>query len=365
MNKKLRLAAVMIGSSLDGVDFAVYDWAAEYSGKELVSLYAQPRYYTNFLLDQKHVDRILEIRHSRMSISADYEHDFTIDLVHALKKHVRDEWIRRSEGLVFHGPTTMHSPERFTSYQLGDAQMLSNQLGQRVMSDLRQADINAGGQGAPLMPILDAWCFNTFDGTLNLGGIANISYIRNGDWRGWDICGCNQLLDYGAGLLGMSCDKNGQRARFGTVRKDILTELEQFDYLGRRPPKSLSNEEVERYAIVNYRDQKIDPSDLLATFTKHISDEIRAVLEKLSIKKLLVTGGGAKNCFLIEALRRSCPEVQFQVPGKALVDYKECQLLSLMGILNILGEPNALATVTGAENDTIGGQWYKPEENGS
>lgn len=364
MIKKLRFAAAMIGSSLDGVDFAIYDWSIHYSGGKLKDLDAQQLFCTTFKLMDRHVTRIEEIRAAKAPSSPNYERQFTIDLADSLRNEVDEYWIRDTDGLVFHGPTLQHEPERSRSLQLGDGQLLSNLLDIKVMSELRQADLDAGGQGAPLMPILDTWCFKDYDGTLNLGGIANVCLSKNGEKpKGWDICGCNQLLNYGAGLLGAPFDEDGAWAKRGVALDDVLEKIEQFEYLKKQAPKSLSNEQVEQYTIDIFRGADVDPIDLLASYVRHIVKQLSTVFNEYPLKKVLVTGGGAKNAFLIESLRKACPEVQIDVPEDSLINYKECQLLSLMGLLNVLGEPNGLASVTGATQNTIGGKWYKPEPN--
>ncbi|HKK88834.1 MAG TPA: anhydro-N-acetylmuramic acid kinase [Saprospiraceae bacterium] len=366
MIKKLRFAAAMIGSSLDGVDFAVYDWSIYYKRRKPKSIEAQQLFCTTIQLMEGHVAQIEEIRAAKTPLSTNYERQFTIDFVRSLRNALDEYWIRGTDGLVFHGPTLRHEPKRSISLQLGDGQLLSNLLGTRVMNELRQADLDAGGQGAPLMPILDAWCFNDYDGTLNLGGIANVSLTKNGEMpRGWDICGCNQLLNFGAGLLGAPFDKDGAWAGMGIAVDEVLVQLEQFEYLQKQPPKSLSNKQVEQYAIGLFKGTDIDPINLLASYVRHIVKQISAVLNEYALKNVLITGGGAKNKFLIDSLRKDCPQVQIDVPEDSLINYKECQLLSLMGLLNVLGAPNALASVTGATHNTIGGKWYKPVVNES
>ena len=363
MRDKLRFAGVMVGSSLDGIDLAVYDWNTVYQDEKLIGLSAQLIASNTFTLDSRNGDLIKSARMGRKIVNAEYAREFTHYISELLVQNVPVPWKQLAAGLVYHGPTLMHKPGRKESQQLGKGQILANRLGIPVMCDLRMADMNAGGEGAPLMPILDKWCFSQYDATLNLGGIANISLELDGKRLGWDICGCNQLLDFAAGLLNYSYDANGELARSGKRIPEIKSRLEDFKFLDQNPPKSLSNEEVAQYGIdgISRIVAKIDPRDLLATYVSHIASQVGDVVREYRLKNLLVSGGGARNVFLIESIQQLCPNLEIIVPEESLLIYKECQMLSLMALLNVLGYPNALATVTGADRDTIGGHWYKSE----
>ena len=256
-----------------------------------------------------------------------------------------------------HGHTIFHRPEEHFTLQIGDGQELAKACGFTVINDFRSEDVGKGGQGAPLVPIGDKLLFGDYGICLNIGGIANVSYDEDGQRIAYDICIANQALNYLANLKGLDYDRDGELARSGEVNMDLLKRLNKHPFYGQLPPKSLGREFFEANQKELLKDLSVE--DLLATFTEQIALQVALAVSVLPKSKLLVTGGGARNKYLIERLQaRSSHEVI--VPEKMIIDYKEALVFAFLGLLRLEGKTNVLSSVTGAESDSCSGRIWKP-----
>lgn len=263
-----------------------------------------------------------------------------------------------------HGHTLFHEPARGFSYQLGSGQALAMACGLPVVADFRTKDVLAGGQGAPLVPLGDRELFGEFDFCLNLGGIANISYEQGGRRIAFDICPVNMLLNQLAARLGLPFDDNGRLAAGGQVRRDLLGELNALPYYSMPPPKSLGYEwfSTELWPLFVRRSEPIP--DLLATAVQHAAEQIARAVHRDNLSpgaRLLATGGGARNGYFLRRLGEFLgKQVEVIVPDDGIVDFKEALIFAFLGVRRRRGEPNCLASVTGAERDVCGGVLYLP-----
>ena len=255
-----------------------------------------------------------------------------------------------------HGHTIFHKPEEHYTLQIGDGQALADACGFLVINDFRSEDVSKGGQGAPLVPIGDQLLFSDYEICLNIGGIANVSYDENGKRIAYDICIANQALNYLAQRKGLDYDRDGNLAQSGKVDMDLLKKLNKHPFYGQMPPKSLGREFFETYQKDLLKDISVE--DLLATFTEHIALQIALGVSHLPKGRILVTGGGARNKFLMERLQaRSSHEVV--VTDKMIIDYKEALVFAFLGLLRMGGKTNVLASVTGAESDSCSGKIWR------
>lgn len=257
-----------------------------------------------------------------------------------------------------HGHTIFHKPEQHYTLQIGDGQALADSCGLTVVNDFRTEDVLKGGQGAPLVPIGDKLLFGDYDICLNIGGIANVSYEEDGKRIAYDICIANQALNYLAGIEGLAYDKDGALARSGEMEITLLKKLNHDPYYGLYPPKSLGREFFES----RQRDllQGLSTADMLTTFVEHIALQVALATSMAPKGKMLVTGGGAKNKYLVERIQaRSYHQVI--VPDTQIVDYKEALVFALLGLLRMEGRTNVLASVTGAPSDSCSGKICHPK----
>lgn len=266
--------------------------------------------------------------------------------------------------IASHGHTTHHRPESGMTFQIGSGQHLANTCGQKVICDFRTNDVAMGGQGAPLVPIGDRLLFGQYDFCLNLGGISNISFEKNGKRIAYDIGLANMILNHITRENGLDYDAGGQMARSGTVNSAMLEKLNSLNYYKLPIPKSIGYEWfVEEVApIVEGTDDSME--NLLCTGIHHICEQVALQIKTNSEKQkntLFVTGGGALNDFLIETLQKKLGEVaQVATVEKQLIEFKEAVVFALMGVLRLENKINILSSVTGAKQDSSSGVVYLP-----
>lgn len=324
--------------------------------------------------------------------------------------------------IASHGHTTFHSPEHKMTAQLGDGAALAARTGINVVSDLRAMDVALGGQGAPIVPVGEKLLLQDYALFLNLGGIANVSaHGRPGAGAGdvaaglaksfvaFDVCPANRVLNMLAGLAGKEYDENGALAASGEVDGKLLERLNALSYYDKPYPKSLANEFGTETVLPMVREMMdgangagagggrgnssgLSVEGALRTYVEHIAVQIRRAVEGLlrtdgqgtaggaeeqdgahaaaggldpmAGGKMLVTGGGAHNGFLIGRLRELLAPlgVEVVVPDEQLVNYKEALVMALIGVLRWREENNVFASVTGASRDSIGGAVWIGQE---
>lgn len=259
--------------------------------------------------------------------------------------------------IASHGHTVFHQPENKYTLQIGDGNGIHAVTDIPVVFNFRKLDIALGGQGAPLVPVGDALLFNTYDYCLNLGGIANISRVDGKDAVAYDICAANMVLNYLARRNGNDYDADGQAAAKGEMIGELLRELNELDFYTKKGPKSLGYEHVSQQVFPLLSEEYV-VDDLLHTYAHHIAEKVSNSLEELEGKKgqnMLVTGGGARNKYLIKLLRDYCKPVKVDLPKAEIIDYKEAIVFGFLGLLRILGEANVWSHVTGASRDSCSG----------
>lgn len=259
-----------------------------------------------------------------------------------------------------HGQTIFHAPAEGYTTQIGSGAIISSMVGLPVVSDFRQQDVTLGGQGAPLVPVGDALLFNKYAACINLGGFANISYDFNHNRIAYDICAVNFILNRLAQKLGLAYDNSGTIALKGKTITPLLTELNSNEFYHRKFPKSLGQEwvEVNITPLLNrFSDEKTE--DLIRTYSEHIAIQICNELEKVSGVNVLITGGGAKNKFMIDSIIQNTQKMII-VPDEKIIDFKEAIIFGFLGVLRLRNETNCFASVTGATKDSCTGALYVP-----
>ena len=255
-----------------------------------------------------------------------------------------------------HGQTIFHQPGvRFTA-QIGSGAGIAATCGIDTVCDFRTTDVALGGQGAPLVPIGDAVLFGDYAYCLNLGGFSNISFASGDKRLAYDISPVNYVLNHYAGQIGMEFDRDGAVARSGRVCKELLADLNGLPFYAQDGPKSLGREWVEREVYPLIESYPIAVEDVLTTFVEHVAVQ---VARHVKGGRVLTTGGGARNVYLVERMQALAPQARFVVPDPLTVDFKEALIFALLGALYVADRPNCLATVTGAVRDNIGGCLYK------
>ncbi|MEW5846104.1 MAG: anhydro-N-acetylmuramic acid kinase [Bacteroidota bacterium] len=348
-----RMIGVMSGTSLDGLDIC-YCTFQNIGGKWKYSIIAAetlkyPPQITNQLKEAH--------KYSADQITAlDFSYGKFIgqQVKHFLIKHKAE-----ADYIASHGHTIFHNPEAGYTLQIGKGSTIAAHAGLPCISDFRSGDVSRGGQGAPLVPIGDKLLFHEFDICLNLGGIANISYDdTRGNRLAYDISVCNMLLNHLSGLAGKECDFNGEIGKGGQLIPQMLQELENLLYYRLPSPKSLGREWFESHVTPILSRYKSYPlANLMRTAYEHISSRIAYDCNTLEKKSILATGGGAKNDFLM-ALIQEKTKASITIPDSNTIDFKEALIFAFLGVLYLQNEPGALASVTGANNNSIAGCLY-------
>ncbi len=263
--------------------------------------------------------------------------------------------------IASHGHTVFHQPEIGLTYQIGSGQHLANASGQKVICDFRTNDMALGGQGAPLVPIGDQLLFGEYDFCLNLGGISNISFENTGKRIAYDISPVNMLLNHICKKIDLDYDKGGIIASTGVINQDVLNHLNTLEYYKLPYPKSLGYEWFTKSVEPIINNSEDSAQNLLHTSAHHIATQIAVVIQNTQKKnaQVLVTGGGAKNDFLIETLQDKVKDVaQIIIPVAEIIDFKEAMIFAFMGVLRDQNEINCIKSVTGAQKDSSSGVTY-------
>ena len=305
-----------------------------------------------------------------------------------------------------HGHTVFHAPARRMTGQLGDGAAIAAETRINVVSDLRAMDVALGGQGAPIVPVGEGAFWGEYPLLLNLGGIANVTG-QEGAGAGnsgaglsggsgaatggagtagadagsggvqrvaFDVAPANRVMNALAGEAGMAYDRDGLLAAAGRVDEGLLGRLNALSYYGKGYPKSLANEFGTEEVLPLVRAAGLKVEDALRTYVEHLVEQIGRAVEKLGFgaslggeneqARILATGGGAHNGFLVGRLRERLGKlgVEVVVPEEAIVDFKEALVMALLGVLRWREENTVLASVTGASRDSIGGAVWIGQE---
>lgn len=274
--------------------------------------------------------------------------------------------------IASHGQTLYHWVEDGRargSLQVGNPAWIHAATGTPVVSDFRSADIAASGQGAPLACTLDElWLGDRPSAALNLGGIANVTFVGTGATVTGDTGPANCLLDAAAqALLGRECDRDGEVARTGRVDERALERLMADPFFAQPLPRSTGRE----YFHADYVRDRLGESapegpDLFATLTEFTARIVADVVNATRVERVVISGGGARNGFLVERLEDLLdaplvPSGDVGLPS----DAKEAVLFALLGFLSATGRPGVVPgrdgrTATGAERPVVLGSLTPP-----
>ena len=251
------------------------------------------------------------------------------------------------ELIASHGQTLYHwieDGEAKGTLQVGQPAWIAERTGVTVVSDLRSRDIAAGGQGAPLVSLLDALLLQPGQAALNLGGIANLTIGT----RAFDVGPANALLDAAAQhFTGRPYDADGRLAAKGAVLHDWLDALLQDPYYARPAPKSTGKEHFNLAYLGDLSSRRAE--DVLATLTELTAT---TVADAAQGHEVIASGGGVRNPALMRALRRRLRVTTSDALGLPAQD-KEAYAFALLGFLTVHGRAGTLATATGARHASL------------
>jgi len=345
MNSEYEILGLMSGTSLDGLDIALCTFTETGNGWNYLISFAEtvpyPEVWKSRLVKSHQL-----CSEDLIKLDRDYGNYIAGVVNKFLKKNCLKPQIISS-----HGHTVFHAPSQGYTLQLGHGPNISAGTGLPVIFDFRSTDIALGGQGAPLVPIGDKLLFPEYDACLNLGGFANISFDLESLRRAFDICPVNIILNHFAESNGLPYDKDGILGRQGEINKILFDKLENLQYYKASLPKSLSREWLEEVFIHEIESVNCPEQDKIHTVYLHIASQIAKTLEQYSVKKVLVTGGGAYNILLTEIIRKNFHS-ELILPDNKTIEFKEALIFAFLGLLRSLNRTNCLASVTGASKDS-------------
>lgn len=354
---------LMSGSSLDGLDIC-FAQIEETRGKWSANILNADCYpYDNEWMKKLRQASQLSVP-DFLRLHTEYGR-YTAQLVNRFIE--QNELQHKVHFVASHGHTVMHDPQSHTTFQLGDGASIAAGLSLPVISDLRAIDVALGGQGAPIVPIGDRLLFGDYPMLINLGGIANIS-IRKADnhYIAFDMSVANQALNLLAQKMGKEFDESGAIAASGVLLEAELLALSEQAYYAKAAPKSLSNELAMSLVQSFLENETYTVEDRMHTMVHFISERIKQSIEQnwpegsVGHQRLLVTGGGALNTFLIKVLSNKLNSigVDIVIPDAQIVAYKEALVMALIGTLRWREEVNVFAQQTGASKDSVGGAFW-------
>lgn len=341
---------VMSGTSLDGVDIVYVKFTKDETWSfEIISskTYKYEKSVAELLIDlsKKSIELIKEI-----------DIEYSYELAKIINQFISQFSIKKIDFISSHGHTAIHNPSNAITYQIGNLPILSKKINQDVICDFRVQDVELGGQGAPLVPVGEKYLFKEYDSFINLGGFANISKHAGEYLIAYDICPVNILLNYFSRKIGKDYDNKGLIASSGKLILSLYEELSNLEYYKLDPPKSLGIEWINEKVIpiINkYVDSPVE--DILYTLSNHIANQISDNL--YGVKKVLVTGGGAYNDYLIEIIE-SKTNCKIIIPPNDIIEFKEALIFAFLGVLRNQNINNCYSSVTGASKDHSSGKIY-------
>ncbi|WP_321504158.1 anhydro-N-acetylmuramic acid kinase [Breoghania sp.] len=369
MSQFVRALGMMSGTSMDGIDLAVI----ETDGKAVVRAGATAfRPYKEVertairaaLADARHVatrsDRTDAMREAEELVTSAH-----VEIVRDFQTRFRDN-VLPLDVIGFHGQTVFHDPSRHLTIQLGDADRLARETGFPVVTDLRIADVEAGGEGAPLVPVYHRAMAQSADldlplAIVNIGGVANITWIgpEESDLVAFDTGPGNALIDDCVHRrTGADMDRGGVLAAKGVVNEDLVASWLTNPYFERVPPKSL-----DRDAFTCGGADELTLEDSCATLTAFTAASIAKGISQLKegARQIVVVGGGAHNPVLLSMLEnRCCVPVR---TGGAIgwdPDFVEAQAFAYLAVRSMKGLPITFPGTTGVPVPLTAGRFARP-----
>jgi anhydro-N-acetylmuramic acid kinase len=345
MKNKATVLGLMSGSSLDGLDACLANYSVT-NGK-----------WSYEIVDVKTFEISSELKSQlRSSSQLSSKELFELDTTYGkwIAEQIVD-LVKHADLISLHGHTVFHEPKKGFSIQIGNAEAISQLTTKPVIAGFRNADIQLGGQGAPLVPMGEKLLFGDVEGFLNLGGICNASIQTKGGIVAGDIGPFNQVFNFYAQQTGAEIDFDGRISAKGKRIDRLEAQWERIAFFSQRFPKSLSNQWVVEHFLAIH---DVAPEDVLHSFAHFITDQISRTIDQFGINRVMVTGGGAYHQFGLDLLKSKC-KAEIVVPNKELIDYKEALIFGLLGLLRFRGEINVLSSATGARQDSSSGVIFK------
>jgi anhydro-N-acetylmuramic acid kinase len=359
----LTALGLMSGTSLDGIDAALIE-----TDGERVARFGPVGYRPYAESERDLLRRALAAatgltdRTARPGVLAEAEALVTRAHADAVEDFFRAQRLDRKDIAVvgFHGQTVLHRPERRLTVQIGDGQALARRIGVPVVFDLRAADVAAGGQGAPLVPVFHRALVASLQrphpvAVLNIGGVANVTYIDGAELIACDTGPGNALLDdFMMAKSGAPCDRDGAAAAEGRADESWLAAALAHPYFAGPPPKSL-----DRNAFASLDASGLSVANGAATLTAFTAAAVAAAVPLLPRppRSWIVAGGGARNPTMMRMLAERLAPAGVEAAQTLgwSSDAIEAQAFAYLAVRSLNGLPITFPGTTGAPRPMTGG----------
>lgn len=364
----LKAIGLMSGTSLDGVDVALIETDGEHIGAFGPTGYRAYADSERDLLRQALADAAsVTQRDVRPGVLANAERLVTRAHAEAVEDFLRTNNLSRDDIDVvgFHGQTVLHRPDQKLTMQIGDGRTLAKSVGLPVVFDLRAADVAAGGQGAPLVPVYHRALVRLLNSSgptavVNIGGVANVTYVDGETLIACDTGPGNALLDdFMLRMTDEAVDRDGRTAARGRANAEWIAKALSRPFFTAPPPKSLDRND---FAALTVSGMSTD--DGAATLTAFTATSIAMIAPMLPQvpANWIVVGGGASNPTLMQMLgQRLAPAAVTR--GSDLGwsgDAIEAQAFAYMAVRSLKGLPLTFPGTTGVPAPLTGGILAKP-----
>jgi anhydro-N-acetylmuramic acid kinase len=362
MGKLERALGLMSGTSMDGIDVALLETDGEHVLQQGPAAgFPYPAEVRAQLRNGLSTARTLQSRNDRPGELATLERRLTELNAEAATRFLSANGIAPGsiDVIGYHGQTVLHDASRAMTVQLGDGGLLAERTGVRVVYDMRAADVAAGGQGAPLVPVYhEALALQLTElpvAFANIGGVGNVTWIgEGGRLIAFDTGPGNALIDdWMMAHSGVAHDDGGATAARGKVDEGVLTALLTHDYFGLPPPKSL-----DRNAFSLGEVEGLSLEDGAATLTAFTASTMAKAREHMprEPKTWIVCGGGRKNRTLMSMLAEHVHNAVVPVEMLGLDgDFIEAQAWAYLAVRCLRKLPITFPDTTGVSQPMTGG----------
>ena len=366
MGEVAKIIGLMSGTSLDGVDAALIETDGEDVARPIASLTLSYSPETRALLraaleEARNVEQGAPVPYA----IRDAERFLTEAHAEAVRALLQKTSLQPDQVALigFHGQTILHRPEKHWTWQIGDGAALARLTGIDVVNDFRTADVKAGGQGAPLMPLYHAGLARKSGlaqpiALINIGGVAQVTYIAGDTVIAYDTGPGNAPIDdWMHRHSGKPVDEDGAFARSGKVNDTALAKMLANPFFDRPPPKSLDRLDFDSSAV-----ERLSPEDGAATLTAFTAASLARAREHFPepAATWIVSGGGRHNKFLMDQLkaRVNAPVLSAEDAGWN-GDAMEADGFAYLAMRSKRGLPLSLPTTTGVRQPMTGGKYHR------